>query len=226
VRTYYAHLRSFFNWLVGEGLLETSPLAALSPPQARPDQIQPFTREQVEALLLAARRASYPQRDEAILLFLLDTGVRASELCTIKMNDVDLFSCRAQVLGKGNKRRSVYFGRRCARALRTYLRREYRTPDYPLFTTERGEAALTRSGLLQIIHKMGKRAGIQVTRCSPHTFRHTFAVEFLRAGGNVFSLQQLLGHTGLQITQRYVALAQADIQTQHRQFSPGDRLGA
>jgi site-specific recombinase XerD len=58
----------------------------------------------------------------------------------------------------------------------------------------------------------------------PHTFRHTFAVMFLRAGGNTFTLQQLLGHTSLAMTNRYVALAQADIENQHRQFSPADHL--
>ncbi len=224
VRSYYAHLRSFFNWLVGEEVLDFSPLEALAPPQARPDQIQPFTREQVKSLIDATKKSGYPRRDEAILMFLVDTGVRATELCSLKIKDVDLYACRAQVLGKGNKHRTVYFGRDCARILRNYLRHEYRTPDHPIFTTERTEVALTRSGLLQMVHKLGERAGIQITRCSPHTFRHTFAVDFLRAGGNVFALQQLLGHTGLQVTQRYVSLAQADIQSQHRQFSPGDRL--
>lgn len=224
IRTYYAHLRSFFNWLVGQGIIDVSPLDSLSPPRVNSDQIQPFTKDQSESLLKAAKDGSYPKRDEAILMFLLDTGVRASELCTIKMKDVDLYERHAQVTGKGNKRRTICFGQRCARILRAYLRNEYRTPDHPLFTAERTEAPLTRSGLLQLVRKTGKRAGVQVTRCSPHTFRHTFAIEFLRAGGNVFTLQQLMGHTGLQITQRYVALAQADIQNQHRQFSPVDRL--
>lgn len=111
--------------------------------------------------------------------------------------------------------------------MRAYLRDEDRMPDDPVFISERGDGAgnkLTRWGARQVIERLGKTAGLQSVRCSPHTFRHTFAVEFLRAGGNVFTLKQLLGHTGLQVTQRYVALAQADIQSQHRQFSPGDRL--
>lgn len=83
---------------------------------------------------------------------------------------------------------------------------------------------MKRSGLLQLIRRLGRKAGIQATRCSPHTFRNTFAVEFLRGGGNLFSLQQLLGHSSLSMTNRYVALAQGDIENQHRQFSPADRL--
>ena len=70
----------------------------------------------------------------------------------------------------------------------------------------------------------GGAAVIEATRCSPHTCRHYFAVEFLRAGGNVFTLKELLGHTTLTMVNRYVQLAQADLEAQHRQFSPADRL--
>ena len=96
------------------------------------------------------------------------------------------------------------------------------------FCADRGPCAgepLTRSGLRQLVSRLGKDAGIQATRCSPHNFRHTFAVSFLRNGGNAFTLQQMLGHTSLHMTNRYVALAQADIENQHRQFSPADCLG-
>ena len=83
-----------------------------------------------------------------------------------------------------------------------------------------------RVEVAQVIERLGKTAGIQSTCCSPHTFRHTFAVEFLRNSGNAFALKQILGHNGLQVINRYVALAEAAIQTQHRPFSPVDRLGA
>jgi site-specific recombinase XerD len=104
-----------------------------------------------------------------------------------------------------------------------YLRQDPHEPEDPLFLNKRGEA-LTRSGLRQLLEQLGEEAGIDATRCSPHTMRHTFAVEFLRAGGNVFTLQQIVGHTTLSMTNRYVALALADIEAQHRQFSPADRL--
>ena len=132
------------------------------------------------------------------------------------------------VLGKGNKHRVVYFGRQTAKALWNYLREEDREPCSPVFLSDRGTKAgepLTRAGLRQLIERLGKAANIEAVRCSPHTFRHTFAVTFLRNGGNVFSLQQILGHTSLQMTNRYVAVSQADLERQHRQFSPVDRLG-
>ncbi|HZO87079.1 MAG TPA: tyrosine-type recombinase/integrase [Chthonomonadaceae bacterium] len=186
-------------------------MQTIAAPVARAAQIQPFTPEQGNALLQAAKRSSHRRRDEAILLFLLDTGVRASELCAIQIRHLGMQSRRCTVLGKGNKHRMVPFGGTTAKALWQYLREDPRDPDDPMFISERGEP-LTRSGLRQLMERLGKAAQIERARCSPHTWRHTFTVEFLRAGGNVFSLQQMLGHTNLQMTNRYVALAQADIE--------------
>lgn len=108
------------------------------------------------------------------------------------------------------------------------MNEEEREKKDPLFLSDRGNGAgegLTRHGLRFLIVRLGKAARLDgSTRVSPHTFRHTFAIEFLRAGGNVFTLQQLLGHTHLAMTNRYVAIAQADITAQHRQFSPVARL--
>jgi len=222
----YSHLRTFFRWTAAEGVVESSPMDRLPPPIARPDQIQPFTQDQVEAILQAAKRSNHPRRDKAIILFLLDTGVRASELCALKMSDVDLPGRSCRVLGKGNKYRSLSFSRETGKVLSQYLQREDRQADDALFRTGRGAEAgggLTRSGLFQLIQRLGK-VGIQATRCSPQTFRHTCAVEFLRAGGGVFVLKAMLGHTSLAVTNRYCAVAQADIQSQHQKFSSVERL--
>jgi len=224
---YYGRLRTLFRFLVDEGILEASPMESVRPPVVRSDQVQPFTQAQINALLQAAKRSNHPRRDEAILLILLDTGLRASELCSLKMKDVDLPGRRCIVLGKGNKRRAVYFGRDTTKAIWNYLKEQERDDEDPLFYSDRGTRkgeAMTRSGLLQLFERLGKVAKVEATRCSPHTCRHTFAVEFLRGGGNTFALMQLLGHTSLKMTNRYVALAQADIEHQHRQYSPVDRL--
>jgi len=227
VHMYFARLRTFFGFLILEGAIDVSPMEALRPPVCRPDQIQPFSQEQAERLVNQAKRSTHPRRDEAIVLFLLDTGVRASELCGVQMKDMDLQGRRCNVLGKGGKVRAIYFGRDTTRALWQYLKESPREPEEFLFVSDRGTCAtdpLTRSGLLQLIVRLGRAAKIEATRCSPHTFRHTFAIEFLRAGGNIFSLMNILGHTDMKMTNKYVALAQADIANQHRQFSPADRL--
>lgn len=227
IRTFHTQCRVLFNWLVDEGVIDESPLKRIKAPRALADQIRPFNSEQIEAILNAARRSRHPRRDEAIILLLLDTGLRASELVGLHLRDVDINTRSCTVTGKGNKRRTVYFGRPTAKALYQYLRQQPREADAPLFTADRGTRAgeaLTRYGLLQLIERLGKKAGIEAMQCSPHVFRHTFSLCFLQAGGNVFSLQQLLGHTSLQMTNRYVALAQGDLQEQHRQFAPSDRL--
>lgn len=227
IKTFYVQCRVLFNWLVEEGALDESPLKRIKAPRALPDQIRPFSVEQVEGMLKVTQRSRHPRRDEAIVLMLFDTGLRASELIGLRVRDVDLTSRACIVTGKGNKIRTAYFGGPAAKSLYLYLQQQPREADEPLFTADRGTRAgeaLTRSGLLQLIERLGKGANIELTRCSPHTFRHTFAVEFLRNGGNVFSLKQLLGHTNLQMTNRYIALADGDIENQHRQFAPSDRL--
>ena len=227
VQNYHKHLRRFFAWLVEEEVLAVSPMEKVKPVISRPDQIQPFTREQVKSLILAAERSRDRRRNVAIVTLLFDTGLRASESCGLWMRDVDLDQQHLRVLGKGNKYRTIPFGKAARKALWQYLREEHREADDPLFTSSRGTSAgdpMTRGGLLQLVERLGKAAGISVTRCSPHTFRHTFAVEFLRRGGNTFSLKIILGHTSLHMTNKYVSLAEADIQQQHRQFSPADCL--
>jgi site-specific recombinase XerD len=106
VKYYYVYLKGLFRWLVAEGILASSPLERLAPPIARSEQVQPFTQDQIASLLQAARNSVHPRRNEAILLILVDSGMRASELCNLRLNDVDLSARRATVLGKGNKHRT------------------------------------------------------------------------------------------------------------------------
>lgn len=223
VATYHRHLQAFFRWAVDQEILQSDPMRKIKPPLVREGQIQPLGEAQVQSLLSAARRGKYPRRDVAILMLLLDTGLRAGELCRMRTDELDLIGRRATVLGKGNKVRSVYFGQEAGRAVRAYLRDEKRDPEDVVFRTEDGEPFCPNT-LLQLVNRLGEAARISGVRCSPHTLRHTFAVSFLRAGGNVFSLQQMLGHTSLTMTRRYVSLAEADIEKQAKTFSPMDRL--
>ena len=227
VQLYHRHLRACINWIVAEGGLDSSPMATIKAPIDRPDQVQPFTQEQIEAILTAAKQTSHPKRDTAICLFLLDTGLRVSELCSITFGQLDLLTKTALVEGKGQKKRSIYFGRQTSKALWSYLREEERDPAQPLFLSDGGIHAgegLTRNGITLMMRRLAKVANIPTVRLSPHTFRHTFAIEFLRNGGNQFTLMALLGHTDVKMTQRYVTYAQADIAAQHRINSPVDRM--
>lgn len=231
IQYYFNYLRSFLRWLEAEGYIEANPMSGLAVPKSRPEPIQPFSTENIVALLEAARRSNHPRRDEAILRFMLDTGVRASELCGLCLKDLDLRPANgeAMVLGKGNKVRAVMFSRKTARAMWQYLRESpARQPNTPVFLADRGPAGLgaplTRSGLLQLFERLESAAGLTRVRCSPHTMRHTFAVRYLNRGGDLATLQRMLGHTSLHMTMKYLNLARADIANKHRQYSPGDEF--
>jgi len=224
---YFANLRVFFRWLVEEEALAVSPFDTLKQPINHQDQIQPYTEEQIQALLEAARQGRSPKRDEALIMFMLDSGCRAGEVCGLQIKDVDLAGRFCRVTGKGNRQRTVYIGSTTGRAMWQCIKLSDGEPFTPVFRAEHNRFAghaLTVNGLRQVVHRLGRKAGIESARCSPHTFRHTFAISFLRNGGNVFTLKELLGHSTLAICNKYVRLAQADMENQHRQFSPVDRL--
>lgn len=228
VATYHTNLRSFFNYLIAEGITEINPVERINRIAHRDDQILPFTEEQVQALFEAAKRSKDPKRNIALLWFLFDTGARVSEAASVKAGHVDFNSQQIRVLGKGNKKRTLPFGNKTKKALWDYIRSEPHEDDEALFLAHRGVNAgdhLTRSGVQQIIERLGADAKIEHERCSPHTFRHTFAIEYLRNGGDAFSLKELLGHTTLTMTNKYILMAQADIKAKHRRFSPGDNFG-
>lgn len=231
VKSYHSSISTFFNWLVQEGVISDTPMRRITPPVDRPDQIAPFTNADLLAIIACAKKSTInPKREEAMVLLLLDTGIRVSELCGANRSDVDLQAGQLIVKhGKGNKTRALFFSRDTKRALYNYFNQPGNTGAFdageetPLFLAERGEnvgGRLTRSGVDKIVRRICTAAGITGVRCSPHTFRHTMAVSFIRNGGEAFSLKEMLGHTALSMTNRYVSLAKVDLQNQHRRFSP------
>lgn len=229
VHAYFRILRAFFNFLSEEGLLTTDPLKNVKAPRVPNDQIQPLSATQLQQLLDAARRSRAPHRNVAVIMVLVDTGMRVSELAALTVGDADRGTGELVVTGKGNKKRRIYMGVTARRTVWRYLEAERRDahPDEPLFASVGGHqqgTALCHTGLHEIVAKAGKEAGIEDVRCSPHTLRHTFAINFLRGGGDLFELQQLMGHTDLTVLRRYVALAEADLAKAHRAASPADRL--
>ena len=224
VNGYYRVLRGFFNWLESEELIEANPMGRVKAPTARTENKQPISDENVIKLLHAAKNSTSNLRDEALLLLLLDTGLRASEICSLQIGDIDVQARSFKVVGKGNKIRMGHFGCSTLKSLFRYLRsRKRAATDEPLFLSRKG-GKLTVNGLKQLTERLAKVAGIEPSLCGPHAFRRTFAVNIIRAGANLFSVQSMLGHTDLQMTRKYVQLAESDIENQHRQFSPVDRM--
>ncbi|NLF00953.1 MAG: tyrosine-type recombinase/integrase [Anaerolineales bacterium] len=239
IKNHWIALASFYKWAARELGVDNA-LAGIKPPQTSQATVEPFTQDEVQAILKACERtktASTEQRlpftmrrptaarDRALILLLLDTGLRASECAKLTVGDVDLGTGEVTVKGFGSGRKSrprhVYLGRVSRTALWRYLgqREDGEDASAPLFVSV-DSRPMNRTSIRQLCKKLGTRAG--VSRCYPHRFRHTFAITYLRNGGDVFTLQRLLGHSSLDMVQRYVRLASADDAAAHRKASPAD----
>lgn len=228
INGYLRALQAFWSWLEGEEFIKENPFAKLKIPKAPKKVIPIFTEEQLQQLLASIDIASsVGYRDYTIILTLLDTGIRCSELTGLRLTDVNLESRLLKVWGKGSKERMVPIGAKVQKALWKYLslyRPEPIIPRYDQVLLTRDGHPLTKDRLESIVERYGKKAGITGVRVSPHTFRHTMAVIFLRNGGDVFSLQRILGHSQLEVLRGYINLAQSDISRVHQRNSPADNL--
>jgi site-specific recombinase XerD len=215
-------LRVFFRWCKAEGYLSEAPTQGMRAPSLPKGLPKALTPDQIERLIKAARVGPYGQRNELITRFLLDTGLRLSELTSLNVSDVDLDQGTAMIReGKGSKTRIVPLGAKLRLRLYRYLRDDYQPVpgEQALILNRFGERLQPRGVQAQVI-RIGKVAGVHVT---PHTLRHTFATEYLRAGGDLETLRRILGHSTLAITQIYLHLLDDDLITAHKSFSPGDR---
>jgi site-specific recombinase XerD len=229
VNTYLRAIRAFWSWLVREEIITSNPFFKVRVPKPPRKVIPTFSERQLNAIFKSINTATpVGFRDYSMILTLLDTGLRASELVGLSMNNVNLEDGMVKVNGKGNKERVVPIGAKVQRTLWKYLQRHRPQPANPLcptlFLTSAGNP-ITTDRLRTIIEKHACSAGIEGIRCSPHTLRHTFAISYLRNGGDVFSLQRILGHSSLEIVRIYVNLAEADVKACHRRFSPADNMG-
>lgn len=204
-------LLAFTRWLREEGFLETNPGARVRKPKAPFLQKQPFSPEELKALLHASRANL---RDHAIVSLLIDTGMRASELCMLRPEDIFLGQSLIKVHGKGGRDRILPLSVKSARVLAKWMSKHRGAYLFPSEQSER----LTRNSLLKILKRLGVRAGVGNVYC--HRFRHSFALAYLRNGGSALALQKLLGHTTLTMTTIYVALSTEDLVEQHTRSSP------
>ena len=209
--------------------MEQNPFTQLKIPKAPQKIIPTFSEQQVRALLAQVDTISPTGfRDYTIFLLLLDTMLRVSELTGCLMEDLNLEARSLRVWGKGAKQRTVPFGRTAQKALWKYITIYRPEPQSPrqdmLFLTADGRP-MTKHRIETILKAYGQKADIKGVRVSPHTFRHTGAVEFLRNDGDLFTLQRIMGHSSLQVLRGYVNLSQGDLARVHEKASPLDNLG-
>jgi integrase/recombinase XerD len=217
--------KRFFKWVEANGLAATNPIAGLRVIKVEQARITPMTREQVARLMDACDTARFTgARTRMIILLLFDTGLRASEALGIRLSDVDQTSRCIKVIGKGRRSRNVFFGKNAAAELKAYLLRRGDLEVPWLFPDEWGTSYLSYNGVNHVMQRLAKKAGIDGVRTSCHTLRHSFAREFILNGGDVATLSELLGHSSLEMTSRYVHMLVDDVSKVHERVSPGDRL--
>jgi site-specific recombinase XerD len=228
INCYLRSARAFWSWLRSEGIIEANPFTRIKMPKPPRKVIPAFSDLQLRALLDAIDSAT-PEgfRDYAIILTLLDTALRVTELAKLRMEDLWLEEGLLKVMGKGGKERLIPVGKTVQRLLWRYInlfrpQPPNRNCDFVFLTID--GRPITRNRIEKRLARYGEKAGLKGIRCSPHTLRHTGAVTFLRNGGDVFSLQRLLGHSTLQMTRHYCELADVDVKKAHATASPADNL--
>lgn len=224
-RTYGA-LRCFFGFLARERLIPQNPFQLVEKPRMEKKLIRPLSQDQVRLLLAGINQKLFPYHTVwTVMVLILDTGLRISEVIDLRKDQIDFHSGVLRVMGKGGKERQVPFGTTAKQALWNYMARRGDVPDQDLLFVNRYGGKLCRIWVQQAMRFLGRRVGIQGVRVSPHTLRHTFATNYIKNGGDAFSLQRILGHSTLDMVKIYVSLADQDVAMLHRKFSPMDRLG-
>jgi integrase/recombinase XerD len=225
----HAHARAIkavFNWAVKEEMLEKNPAKRLELPSLPRERQPTVTVDTTKKLLKVSKGTERPLRDAAMVLVLFDTGLRIHELLGLCVEHLHFDRGMIRVMGKGNKERFVPIGSKAMSGVAAYLRRE-RKPKHGgvqnVFLSRCGEP-LTRAGAGIRLNKLAIAGGIKREDCAPHAFRRGFAVQFLRNGGDVFTLQQIMGHSSLDMTRRYVTFLDDDLKTAHVRFSPIDQM--
>ena len=206
-------IRSFYRYLLREGMITTSPVATTSSPKL--DKLLPsfLTRDEVERLLEAPDLSSpMGQRDRVLIELLYAAGLRVSELVNLNLEQVNLDTLELRVMGKGAKERMVLMGEPAARALSVYLSQGRpkllgRKRNSALFLNRYGERIIQRR-VQRILVKYANIAGIE-KRVHPHLLRHTFATHLLDGGADLRVVQELLGHANLSSTQIYTHVTQS-----------------
>jgi len=215
---YHACLSSFWSWAVDNAYSRDNLVRKIHPPKYIKRQIVPFSEAEIRKLIKLTRYT----RNKAILMILIDCGIRASELVNLKVEDWR--PGMLKVLGKGAKERMVPISEPTERLVSIQLSQRKIGKDgimggEALFVSlHEPYAPINYPTVENLMRRLGKRADISDVHC--HRFRHTFAINYLRNGGDIYTLQKILGHTTLEMVKNYLDIARSDVTAAHAKASP------
>jgi integrase/recombinase XerD len=224
IRRAQSALRTYFGFLLGEGVLDDDPTERLESPRVWRRLPDVLSRDDVARLVESPPEGhALHWRDRAILELLYATGMRVSELVELPVRALDLDERVALVFGKGSKERLVPVGGPAARAVERYLRDVRPKLDRGrgagrVFLNARG-GSLSRQSVWTLVREAARRVGIEA-RVSPHTLRHSFATHLLEGGADLAAVQELLGHADISTTQIYTHLDREYLRETHRKHHP------
>jgi len=217
-------VRMFYRYLVMEKIVPEDPTAQVRGPRTTKSLPRYLTLDEVDRLLSAAN-VSTPLgvRDAAMVELLYATGLRVSEMVSLRVRDLSLEAGYLRCLGKGSKERLVPLGRGAAERLRAYLDgarpRLLKGAARPsLFLNNRG-GPMSRQGFWKILKKHGRAVGLR-GKLSPHVLRHSFATHLLERGADLRSVQMMLGHADISTTQIYTHINRERLRAIYRDFHP------
>jgi integrase/recombinase XerD len=213
-------LRGFFKFLVRERAIEKDPTALVDRPKLGRRLPRAYSFEEIDRLLSAPNTKTPRGCLHAAMMHLMyASGLRVSELCALKLGDLDRERGVVAVLGKGGKRRLVPVGEVALAHLDHYIEHvRPRSNDQVLFVSPRG-GAMTRQGFWKLVRRYARAAGIPGP-LSPHKLRHSFATHLLRGGADLRAVQAMLGHADLGTTEIYTRVAQDHVHAAHKRAHP------
>ena len=228
IRGYVRVWKVFFYWCCREDLIAASPAERLKPPKPEKRMKPTLSPEHVERMLEACD-TSTPMgfRDYVILLLLFDTGMRLTEICSLRL--ADYHDTYIKVLGKGRKEREIGLHPEVSKLLWKYVNkyRKGKNADEPyLFVTVRGgRGPISKTSVGRIIKSAQQKGGLGDVQISPHVFRHTFAKLYLSRGGDLFKLSREMGHSDVSVTRIYLEdFGSTEARKEHASFSPVESI--
>ena len=222
-QSYIRALRAFLTWCYSEDLLPVNLSEKFKLPKAKRKVIDILTDEEARRLMSSFNpRYLIQLRNYCICALMLDSGLRMDEVSTLDLSLLHLPEGYAIVNGKGNKQRVVPLGLNTRKALLRYLNRRPGCASTGRVFLKSDLQPISDSTIKQMFHKLKKRVGIP--RIRAHLLRHTFATRYLENGGDIYALQQILGHTSLEMVKRYVHSTHQKTVSKFSEYSPLDHL--